>query len=846
MGAESDTAAVHMDSSGRVDESAVDSARGAVIEGYASELIGQLDDPGLDPSMLPEIEQLAHAAAQLGVVWRRPVIAARLWLALGSRIVRTQRQAGLADAVNYLSASTELLQERRDEESDYIYARSSVLLAVVYTRLPVSNPVAVVSEVVKALNNATERLPASADDFRARYISVWGDLIAHSQLRDGLGKDDIVRARKEALDYLATPERGQPIRYLVSFTAGVSALQLGAISDSEVSLRECYEGAVAAGDSRTAAEVLKLQANAVRSRGRRHGLEAADLQNQGGTAYAELDEPTEAADAYRAAGMLYLENSEWAKAANAFRLSLELADRSLVRAGSDPDVRMRTWRRSGALQALTFALARHGDSAGAAEAADRSRAWRLRSMPRIGNAAFLHIREHDPELAKSYLDLHMRIRAAEIIEGEVRDAPGESAIAQLGGTADDLARLRMGLEALRGRMAGVPGGDALMGPSTLDRIRAALPENAIGAYIIATPYGGLGILVGRESVATVDLAALTLKSVSAHLGAVSEAYDAVRKAGEDPQPTIVWDRLIDATCKWLWIACMGPIVEAAGKTERLVLFAGGGLDFLPLHAAWHETSAGREYVIDRVAVSYAPCADLQPQVPVASEYASRPALLIGNPEPTSASPLWGAKVEADALGSGFSNKAILSGHDATVENVTKLMPECGILHFACHGYTHFGRPYASFLLLSCDRRLTMSEIVDLPLTERPSVFLSACETGLHDFELADEVQSLSSAFLAAGARDVISTLWSVDDASALAVSARIYDARFRGLPGPEAVRDAQRWMRDTAKQQKATDVEGFIWMEPGARTMIATLLRESAADHSRPQHWAAHVYSGAP
>ena len=62
-------------------------------------------------------------------------------------------------------------------------------------------------------------------------------------------------------------------------------------------------------------------------------------------------------------------------------------------------------------------------------------------------------------------------------------------------------------------------------------------------------------------------------------------------------------------------------------------------------------------------------------------------------------------------------------------------------------------------------------------------------------DLADEYLGLASGFLFAGASSVLSTLWAVQEAPAMLLSARYYSERQRGARPSAALRAAQRWLR---------------------------------------------------
>jgi CHAT domain-containing protein len=100
---------------------------------------------------------------------------------------------------------------------------------------------------------------------------------------------------------------------------------------------------------------------------------------------------------------------------------------------------------------------------------------------------------------------------------------------------------------------------------------------------------------------------------------------------------------------------------------------------------------------------------------------------------------------------------------ATVANYRQLLGRINRLHSSHHAASRWDNPLESALQLG-DGNITLG---DLLLGERypnlDEVFLSACETHVGKYTLTDDVATLTTGFLCAGARSVQSTLWSVND-----------------------------------------------------------------------------------
>jgi len=98
-------------------------------------------------------------------------------------------------------------------------------------------------------------------------------------------------------------------------------------------------------------------------------------------------------------------------------------------------------------------------------------------------------------------------------------------------------------------------------------------------------------------------------------------------------------------------------------------------------------------------------------------------------------------------------------------------PNAQLIHLAVHGELNLQNPRLSFLQLGGDEQadgyLQIPEIAKLPL-QAHLVTLSACESGLGNSisqftAPTNELISLSSAFLIAGAQNVVASLWKVHD-----------------------------------------------------------------------------------
>jgi CHAT domain-containing protein len=99
-----------------------------------------------------------------------------------------------------------------------------------------------------------------------------------------------------------------------------------------------------------------------------------------------------------------------------------------------------------------------------------------------------------------------------------------------------------------------------------------------------------------------------------------------------------------------------------------------------------------------------------------------------------------------------------------------------VIYFATHGLSDNEDPeHNSFLALSKGHHLTISDIRRLHLDTGPLVILSACETGLGPVGPGSGVFNIASAWFAAGASQVVMSLWDVNDFATAELMAAFVD-----------------------------------------------------------------------
>ncbi len=318
----------------------------------------------------------------------------------------------------------------------------------------------------------------------------------------------------------------------------------------------------------------------------------------------------------------------------------------------------------------------------------------------------------------------------------------------------------------------------------------------------------LSFYVGDEQTLMWLLTKTGYKTAACSLGAdaLSALIETYREALAADQ-----DELIQTAGADLSAAILDPFKKELGSLSHLYVVPSGSLYYLPFASLPFDDP--KTALIDRMAVSTLPNATSL-FYGAGGDTPQKGAFLMGNPQRgDGVDVLVYAEKEVVAISQQFKHAVVKTGKAAT-ESLLRSQELSGVdvIHLAVHGRYNRTYPLSSALLLAKDQEndgnLESFEIFSMTIA--PSlVVLSACESGLGPVGKGDEIQSLSRAFMYAGAETVIASHWKVPDAS----TAELMQELYRALPehGPAgALAVAQRKMR---KQKRAPrDWAGFYLM----------------------------------
>jgi CHAT domain-containing protein len=216
------------------------------------------------------------------------------------------------------------------------------------------------------------------------------------------------------------------------------------------------------------------------------------------------------------------------------------------------------------------------------------------------------------------------------------------------------------------------------------------------------------------------------------------------------------------------------------------------------------------------------------------------------PELASIARLPHAQVEVERIGGLYPQAKVFVGEEATEERFFAEAPRARIIHIAAHAFVDDRHPKFSGIVMSPtagqgpaleqDGLVQAFEVLEHDLPSDLAV-LSACETGLGPLLRGEGLLGLSRAFRLAGVRNLVVSLWKVDD---LATAAFMYEfhSRLRGTGTPSAA------LREAKLAFAAADVAGIPDGSPPGSELRGVARRHRGELRGGPAVWASFVLVG--
>ncbi len=243
-----------------------------------------------------------------------------------------------------------------------------------------------------------------------------------------------------------------------------------------------------------------------------------------------------------------------------------------------------------------------------------------------------------------------------------------------------------------------------------------------------------------------------------------------------------------------------PIISRIPTGARIVFVPDKALHRVPFAAL--RDGVTKRFLVESHASGVSPSASLYVEGAGRAQMEGKPGLLViadpsfNRQRFSDLSRLDGAAAEGEAIATLIPERSrVLLGEEATRAAFLREVERWPFLHLGVHALLNPDHPHLSRLLQASTGprdpgTLTAADIQGLPLAGTRLVFLASCRSG--GGPLASEgVLSLTRAFLAAGAREVVSSLWDLDDKPAAVIALDFYRRLLRGEDAQEALRQTQ-------------------------------------------------------
>ena len=273
----------------------------------------------------------------------------------------------------------------------------------------------------------------------------------------------------------------------------------------------------------------------------------------------------------------------------------------------------------------------------------------------------------------------------------------------------------------------------------------------------------------------------------------------------NPQPHIQQDGCLST----LFDVVMKPVADLI-EGDELLIIPDGPLWIAP-YAALKDGNS--KYLCESFTIRVAPSlASLRLIADCPDDYhKSSDALLVGDPWVSEVTNSKGEKVleqlpcakeEVEMIGK-ILNITPITGRQATKREVLKRLSSVSLVHFAAHGCPETGQialtpdldRISTVPTEKEDYILTIRDVLNVQLRAK-LVVLSCCHSGRGEIK-AEGVVGIARAFMGAGARSVVVSLWAIDDEATLQFMNCFYQHLAEGKPTSKSLNLAMKSLRES-------------------------------------------------
>lgn len=374
--------------------------------------------------------------------------------------------------------------------------------------------------------------------------------------------------------------------------------------------------------------------------------------------------------------------------------------------------------------------------------------------------------------------------------------PGESPD-QMGRLAARLAELEARFEEIERRLTATREPSSVFGqPLPLCEAQRALGADSAIVYYFseADRVGAIVIRSGKVSVFRSLAGEREIAALARRLTFLVESSIVRASAGlKLPATSRAWE----ASSGELYRLILAPMRAALDGIARVGLVPCAHLHGVP----WHALYNGHGYVLKDFETIYMPSATIGLRLgqSVAASDPSRSLLAAGVSDEFAPH----AAAEAREIAALSPAGRALVDEQATVEAFARAARHAHTIHLATHSVFSDASPLSSRAKLF-DRWISAREIAGLRYSGA-TIILAGCETGRSSSDTGEERYGLIRAFLAGGAREVLASLWPLNDELARSLFVDLH----RRLLGRAADASAARTLRET--QLDHADIHPAFW-----------------------------------
>ncbi|MBK8232896.1 MAG: CHAT domain-containing protein [Candidatus Eisenbacteria bacterium] len=327
---------------------------------------------------------------------------------------------------------------------------------------------------------------------------------------------------------------------------------------------------------------------------------------------------------------------------------------------------------------------------------------------------------------------------------------------------------------------------AFEGSAGLGAVRRALAAgDALVSYFVSSSVV-LAIVARRRAVELV-LLPTDAAEIREQIDRVRFQFDAqaldrdTEQAGAPPTNLAFSRRSCDAALRRVFDALLAPLLPALGSAHRLLIVPHDFLHLAPFECL-HD---GADYIDQRFSITRLPTADFvlrkrrarggPSRAVVAGMIASGPGFVEAE-----------LRAVERLLSRGSESRPVSVLRDPTSEELRTTLDGAGLLHLSTHGVFREDNPAFSRLSLR-DGALFLADLHDHRLAAE-LVVLSACNSGRVFADSGDDLAGVAHGFLAAGARQLVASLWRVHDAATRELMEAFYRAYVEGTESGDAAR----------------------------------------------------------